>query len=424
MAANRQLPRASAYARACFALGRTAGRLSRLTGRGGGGTVPGHVVLRLRPTALRELTDGKTVVLVSGTNGKSTTTRLLAAAAAWRGPVVSNSDGANLLPGLVSALVAGPAGAPTAILEVDELFLPAALAATDAEVVVLLNLSRDQLDRVKEVGSHVSRWAAALQASPQAQVVANRDDPLVVAAVRGGREDDASVVWVAAGSPWRSDASLCPRCGFAWDTTAQPWTCEECGLAAPAFRWALGAGNALLSATGQVTPLRLSLPGRASAANAVMAAAAAHLLGVPVDAALERFQPVRDVDGRYLRVQLDGREVQLLLAKNPAGWLEVLAELATTAGALLLGINARTADGTDPSWLWDVPFEQLRGRRVVVFGDRALDLSVRLQYAEVPHQVERDLVRALASLGDTAVQVAANYTAFVEARSMLRAATA
>lgn len=415
--------RFSAYARVCFALARTAGWLSRVTGRGAGGTLPGRVLLRLRPGALRELTVGRNVVLVSGTNGKSTTTRFLAAATAWRGPVISNADGDNLLPGLVSALLVAPSGAATAVLEVDERVLPAALAATGASVVVLLNLSRDQLDRVEEVGSHVTRWAAALRSHPQVRVVANGDDPLVVAAVRAARADDAGVVWVGAGSPWRADAALCPRCGFGWDLTAEPWGCGDCGLAAPVLAWRLGAEKDLVSAAGHVTPLRLSLPGRASAANAVMATVTAHLLGVPVEAAVALLGSVHEVDGRYLRIQVAGREVQLLLAKNPAGWLEVLTQLSTTAAGLVLGINARTPDGTDPSWLWDVPFEQLRGRHIVIFGDRALDLSARLQYAEVPHQVEPDLLRALAVLPYTPVQVAANYTAFVEARSVLRAAT-
>ena len=414
--------RAPAYARLCFSLGRTAGRLSRLTGRGGGGTMPGHVVLRLRPDALRELTLGKTVVLVSGTNGKSTTSRLLAAAAAHRGPVATNADGANLLPGLVSALVAGPTAPATVVLEIDELFLPAALAATGAQTVVLLNLSRDQLDRVREVGSHVTRWGAALRAHPDVRVVANSDDPLIVAAVRSARTDDADVVWVAAGSPWRSDASLCPRCGFGWDAAAEPWRCSACGLAAPTPTWSLSPDRALVGATGHRTALELALPGRASAANAVMAAAAADLLGVPVGEAVRRFRAVHDVDGRYLQVQIDGRPVHLLLAKNPAGWLEVLAELATGTGALLLGINAKIADGTDPSWLWDVPFEQLRGRRIVVFGERALDLSVRLHYAEVEHVVQPDVTLALRSVAGQPVRVAANYTAFTHARTILRAA--
>jgi UDP-N-acetylmuramyl tripeptide synthase len=416
--------RLSAYDRVCIGLGLAAGRLSRATGRGGGGTVPGRVVLALRPKALQTLTAHRPVLLVSGTNGKSTTTRLLTAAMGEEGSVLSNGDGGNLLGGLVGAFLADPRGTSPAVLEVDEVVLPAALAQTKPDVVVLLNLSRDQLDRVGEVASHVDRWARALAAHPAVHVVANSDDPLIVSAVRTGRPADDRVTWVAAGSPWRSDSSLCPVCGHGWSLTAEPWGCSQCGLAAPPSDWTRGAERELIGSDGSVIPLQLSLPGRASAANAVMAAAAAHVVGVPVQLAIERARQVRDIDGRYLRVQVRGREVQLLLAKNPAGWLEVLSELTTSAAGLVLGINARTADGTDPSWLWDVPFEQLRGRRIVVFGERALDLSVRLHYADVEHVVEPDIRKALAVLDGVPVQLAANYTAFVAARLALRGAAA
>lgn len=424
MAGTATTARVSALDRAGFVLGRTAGAISRATGQGAGGTLPGRVVLALRPHALRSLSMHRQVILVSGTNGKSTTTRLLASALAALGPVVSNADGANLSTGLVAALMSDAGGTATAALEVDELALPAALAQTRAMVVVLLNLSRDQLDRVEEVASHVDRWATALQAAPQARIVANADDPLVVAAVHRGRPDDRAVTWVGAGSPWRADACLCPECGAAWSLIREPWGCDDCGLRPPAYAWELGPDRDLIDAAGTRLPLHLSLPGRASAANAAMAAAAAAVLGVPAEQSVERFRTVRDVDGRYQRIALDGREVQLLLAKNPAGWLEVLSQLAATSSGLLLGINAKAADGVDPSWIWDVPFEQLRGRQVVVFGERALDLSVRLEYAEVPHTVRTDVLGALASMPGMPVQLAANYTAFVAARSVLRSVAA
>lgn len=411
----------STYARLCCALGRLAGWLSRAAGRGRGGTLPGRVVLALWPAALVELSRQREVLLVSGTNGKSTTTRLLAAAVSSREPVVSNTDGANMLAGLLGPLLTDRSGA-TAVLEVDEVVLPAAIEATDPAVVVLLNLSRDQLDRVGEVSSHVTRWAAALRTAPRTRVVANGDDPLVVAAVRAARPDSDSVVWVAAGSPWRADSTLCPGCGTPWQLTDQPWSCSHCGLSAPTPSWQLRGVGELVAPDGRHHELGLGLPGRASAANATMALAAAHALGVELADAWAPVRSVRDVDGRYLRLRQGGRSVQLLLAKNPAGWLEVLSEITQGQDALLLGINAQSADGTDPSWLWDVPFEQLHGRRVVVFGDRALELSVRLHYAEVGHDVERDLGRALALLDGVDVRLAANYTAFVTARAALQAA--
>jgi UDP-N-acetylmuramyl tripeptide synthase len=402
-----------------FLLARASGRLSRLTRRGRGGTIPGRVTLALRRDALAELTSGRVVVLVSGTNGKTTTTRLLAAALAWRGPVVTNGDGANLLAGLVAALLPPSDRTAAAVLEVDERVLPAAIDVCRPDAVVLLNLSRDQLDRYEEVGSHVGRWSAALAGHPAVHVVANAADPLVVAAVRRGRPHEDRVTWVDAGSPWRADAPLCPMCGHAWDMRITPWACDSCGATMPRPAWRLRGVDELLDATGCAVPLRLSLPGRAGGANAVMAAATAHLMGIPVDAAIAQLGQVTEIDGRYATVIRSGRQVQLLLAKNPAGWLEILEQLGEAAGPLILGINARTADGTDPSWLWDVPFERLRGRRVVVYGDRALDLSIRLHYAEVAHDIAHDVVAALATGSGGAACVAANYTAFVAARDAL-----
>lgn len=400
-----------------------AGWLSRLTGRGAGGTMPGRVAMWLVPDMLRRLAVGRRTVLVSGTNGKSTTTRLLAAAAASRGAVVTNADGANLRSGLITALMRDRHGTATAVLEVDEVALPDVLAATGADVVVLLNLSRDQLDRVGEVAAHGTRWAAALGQAPHARVVANADDPLVVTAVRQARPTESDVVWVAAGAPWRADAALCPECGDAWDTAAAPWRCAACGLAAPAARWKQLDGH-VVSTAGDCAPLRLGLPGRANAANALMAAAAADLLAIPLEVGLSGMRGVREVDGRYLSVVVAGKRVRLLLAKNPAGWQEALDQVAEIPGRVLVGVNARDADGVDPSWLWDVPFERLRGRDVVVFGECALDLSVRLFYGEVPHVVQPDIAAAIAAADTAELVVVANYTAFVRARSVVRSGAA
>jgi UDP-N-acetylmuramyl tripeptide synthase len=145
-----------------------------------------------------------------------------------------------------------------------------------------------------------------------------------------------------------------------------------------------------------------------------MAIAAAATMGVDPRVSAAAVAGVSEVDGRYRRVRHRDHDVRLLLAKNPAGWRESL-DLATEseADAHVLSINARTADGTDPSWLWDVDFTGLTGRRVAVIGDRAADLSVRLLYAGVPHTVHAGLDGALAALpDDPVVDVHATYTAF------------
>ena len=151
---------------------------SRRLGRGQGTVAGGRAGLRLDPKLLEHLTAGRQVALVTGTNGKTTTTRLLTVGLGARGDaVVSNETGSNMPPGHVAAL-AGSA-APRAVLETDEVYLPRVLAATAAATVVLLNLSRDQLDRTNEVRMIAGHWRAALAAAPHTHVVANADDPLV-----------------------------------------------------------------------------------------------------------------------------------------------------------------------------------------------------------------------------------------------------
>jgi len=413
--------RSTALLRAAFAVARAVGEVSRRVGKGAGKTVPGRVALLLVPDALHRLAAPYDVVLLSGTNGKTTTTRLLTAAVSSTARVVSNSDGANLVSGLVSSLLPPSAReAQIAVLEVDEVALPAALVATEAVLVVLLNLSRDQMDRNSEVASHVIRWSAALTRAPRTTVVANADDPLVVAAVLGARPDGEGVVWILVGQPWRSDSAFCPRCHAAWDGRLEAWHCDVCGLRRPEPTWSL-VGAELVGASGERHPLDLRLPGRANLANAVTAVAAAHQLGVPVEVALEQVGTVTDVQGRYLQVARGQHDVRLLLAKNPAGWLEALDLVGQDDAPVVLSINAQSADGHDPSWLWDVPYEQLRGRRVVVAGERAHDLAVRLHYAGVEHTVELDVLRACDGVPPGPCDLVANYTAFVRARARLTA---
>ncbi|HET9770495.1 MAG TPA: Mur ligase family protein, partial [Acidimicrobiia bacterium] len=201
--------------------------VSRLTGRGGGAVIGGRVALAFDKKALGKLAAGRSLFLVSGTNGKTTTTALLAAALGTAGPLVSNITGANLKTGLVSAL-AKDLESPLAVLEVDEAALVQVLAETTATAVVLLNLSRDQLDRYGEVRLAAQKWRTSLGARPEVHVVANCDDPLVVWAAQAA----GSVTWVSTGQRWRIDATSCPNCGGRITWAGEQWSCT-CGLARP-----------------------------------------------------------------------------------------------------------------------------------------------------------------------------------------------
>jgi UDP-N-acetylmuramyl tripeptide synthase len=401
-------------ARVATTIGGAAGRVSRLTGRGDGSVIGGVVGLRVAPDLLSLLAAGRQVVLVSATNGKTTTTRLISAALGSLGQeVASNAFGANMEAGLASALGHAP-NAPYAVLEVDERHLPATIRATSPTVVTLMNLSRDQMDRAAEIWLVARRWREALAAAPGCHVVANADDPLIAWAAGGAQE----VTWVAAGQRWHEDSWCCPVCGSHLRRDDLGWRCGECTFARPPARWVLDDG-AVIDAAGQVRELSLALPGRANRSNAVMALAVADIFGADLDQALQAMRGVTSVAGRYTLVARRGRQLRLLLAKNPAGWLEAFDVLTEGPSPVLLAVNAQGPDGKDTSWLWDVDYRVLRGRPVLVTGERRLDLAVRLEADQVSFELADGVDDAVDRVPPGSLDVIANYTAFQHIRSVL-----
>jgi len=442
-------PTRSARSSVAIAAVTAVNRLSRALGRGSGTVAGGRAGLLVDPGLLATLAAGRRVALVTGTNGKTTTTRLLVGALA--GPdgdlPISNDTGSNMPAGHVAALVGAP-GARLAVLEVDEGYLGRLVTEAAPSAVVLLNLSRDQLDRISEVRILVDRWRLSLAGlgRPTAQgggtvVVANADDPMVAFAAAAAPE----VCWVGAGQTWRDDAVGCPACGgrieFADDGA---WACDQCDFARPEVAAAVDGSDLVLS-DGTRLAITIGLPGQFNRSNAAMAAMAAAVVmqatagtmrSEAVAIALGRLGGVTEVAGRFSTILRRGRQVRLLLAKNPAGWtaiFDLLDETGDPKGAVVLSVNARTADGFDTSWLWDVPFERLAGHPVVVTGERRLDLAVRLRYADVEHVVVDDPVDALdhavatrnggltgATDHDRAtVEFLGNYTAFADLRRAL-----
>jgi UDP-N-acetylmuramyl tripeptide synthase len=171
-----------------------------------------------------------------------------------------------------------------------------------------------------------------------------------------------------------------------------------------------------------VRELGLALPGRANRSNAVMALAVASLFGADVDQALPELRKVVSVAGRYTSVQRRGRTVRLLLAKNPAGWLEafdVIGVARTGIPPVLLAVNAQGPDGRDTSWLWDVDYRVLAGRPVLVTGERKVDLAVRLEADEIPFDLVDDIDAAIDAVPPGNLDVIANYTAFQQIRAIV-----
>ena len=415
-------------------LARAAGRLSRRLGRGGGTSLPGKVLLRMRPEAVGELAAGLDhgAAIVSATNGKTTTARLLAScvrAAGWR--LVANPSGANLLSGVATALLDDSARRPRAevgLFEVDEAALPEVARQLRPRVLLLMNLFRDQLDRYGELEAIAARWGDLVRGLPPEEVVVvNADDPAVAELAAGRRGaltfglEDPSVA--RSELPHAADSTRCRACSapLAYDGVylghLGAWRCPSCGAARPALdvaaeRVELDAvrGLALRVRTPAGTvEASLSLPGVHNAYNATAAVAGAVALGVPVELIGPALERSPAAFGRAERLSLAGRELVILLAKNPAGADQIVRTVMLDPGPLhvLMALNDRIADGHDVSWIWDVDYEPLLPRlaSLTLTGDRAYDLALRFRYAGF----EPDRMRVIAD-GPAALDAALEAT--------------
>jgi lipid II isoglutaminyl synthase (glutamine-hydrolysing) len=433
--------------RLAVAAARAAGALSRRTGRGGT-SLPGKVLLRLEPGAIGRLARERVgaSAVISATNGKTTTAAMVASILEGMGfGLVHNRAGANMAGGVASALLDGRG--EYGLFEVDEFWLDRVVPQLRPQAILLSNLFRDQLDRYGELEIVADRWAELVAATPASALVLNADDPAVADL---GREregvtyfgvDDTGVA--LPGLPHATDAKHCRRCGrpYVYDAVLlghlghyhcptgdsvrpQPQVAAE-GVE---LRGVRAARFTLRTPEGRVS-VELPLPGLYNVYNALGAAALALRLGATLGDVVAGLEAVEPAFGRAESVTVGGRELSILLVKNPAGANEVVRTLALEPGEHdLLGVlNDRTADGKDVSWVWDADFELLAPhvRRAVCAGTRAPELALRLKYAGVPEQrltVEPELGRAIDAAvggGEGRLFAIPTYTAMLELREEL-----
>ncbi len=411
------------------ATGHLASFLSKVGGFGAGETIGGAVALKVDPDLLSKVSMGRSIALVSATNGKTTTNRFLACALASKYPsVASNSGGANMASGIAHALSLAK-GVDVAALEVDESWLPMMIENLKPKCVLMLNLTRDQLDRSNEVRKIAKKWKDAVSLNPEVTYIVNADDPLV----SWSAIDAKRAIYVAGGQNWTLDSKSCPNCGELIENSADGWACSGCNLKRmkPDFELSGVDGSILVSREGEKWHIETKLPGSFNRSNAAFGAVAASVMGVPLAEALRAIKNVKSVGGRYETVEFNHNNfpLRLLLAKNPAGWLEALS-VVNKNNVVVLAINAREVDGRDPSWLWDVDFGVLKGAFAVVTGERARDLGVRLSYLEIDHVTIHKATDALriaqaqaAKLNldkNRPIDVIANYTAFQGLRKIVK----
>jgi lipid II isoglutaminyl synthase (glutamine-hydrolysing) len=435
---------------------RAVGAASRASGRGGGTTLPGRLLLRLEPRAIARLgsrLEGG-VTLVSATNGKTTTAGMLAAllGAGGRAPV-HNRAGSNMTWGIATALLEqrGREG----LFEVDEAWLPRVAAELEPSLVVLGNLFRDQLDRYGETEILAGEWAKAVaERAGGTRFALNADDPLVADLGRDGEgRRREGIVYFGIDDEAQAlpelqhafDAKHCRRCGHPY-TYARAfvghlghYSCPNCGASRPdpdvvATRIELhgmrGSSVAVRTPGGELA-VELPLPGLYNVYNALGAIAAALELGIAPERIAPALDGMRGAFGRVETIAVGDKQVSILLVKNPAGTNEVLRTLKLEAAEgeldLWIALNDRIADGRDVSWIWDADFELLAGsmRRVTCAGTRAPEMALRLKYAGWPEEsiaVEPEIEASL----DRAVEEAPahlfalpTYTALLELHKVL-----
>jgi lipid II isoglutaminyl synthase (glutamine-hydrolysing) len=437
--------------RAARSLARVVRAASRRLGRTGGTTAPGRLLLRLSPRALGrmagELDEGS--VLVSATNGKTTTAAMIAAGLDGSArELVHNRAGSNMAWGVATALLdAGRRPGQLGLFEVDEAWLGSVARDVEPRLVLLANLFRDQLDRYGELELLADRWAETVsELDGHAGFVLNADDPLVADLGRGreqvtyfGLADNSQTL---PAMQHAADSKHCRNCGHPYEYEAiylghmGRYHCPNCGRRRPepdvaATRVELEGmrGSRLrLETPAGVLDLRIPLPGLYNVYNAVAAAATLLRLNVPLAAVGEALEGFGGAFGRVETIPIDGRQVSILLIKNPAGANEVLRTLTLEEGELDLwfALNDRIADGRDISWIWDADFEVLAGRvrRATCSGTRAEEMALRLKYAgiDAPIEVNGDLGGSL----DSAVAAAGErlfalptYTALLDLRDLL-----
>ncbi|HET9718735.1 MAG TPA: MurT ligase domain-containing protein [Solirubrobacteraceae bacterium] len=425
-----------------IAAARAVGSVVRRSGRGGGTSLPGRVLIRLEPDAISELSRrlAQGTALISATNGKTTSAAMTASILGRAGIcLVHNRAGANMAGGIASTLLdsarrGGRMSGDLGLFEVDEFWLDQMTDELRPRAIVLGNLFRDQLDRYGELETIADRWSAVVAGlPPQTALVLNADDPLVADLGRSragvsyfGVEDSSVAV---PEMQHASDSKHCRRCGAAYiyDVIYMGhlghYHCPSCGQTRPepgvraeqiTLEGTTSARFTLRTPAGDCQ-VKLPLPGLYNVYNALAAAGLCLALGASLEDVRSGLEAVIAAFGRAETITVNGNPLSILLIKNPAGANEIIRTLALEPEPLqiLAILNDQVADGRDVSWVWDADFELLSDHveGLICSGSRAAELALRFKYGGVPRERIR-VIPDLAGALDAALQAAAGRRLF------------
>ena len=375
-----------------ISIAKLAGWGSKTLARRSGETITGRVLLSLHPHALSELSQSKNkngenfhIIAVSGSNGKTSTARAITQLIKASGfSVESNSTGSNLEWGVATTLMRARSSHPDfVVLEVDELHLTPVLKQVKCEYVLMLNLSRDQLHRMHEVKRVANRWREIVESNPQTTFIGEIDDPFInYILTHAGKK-----IAVSTGGHPHPDGSICPESGDYLDWNGDNYSCS-CGLSNRNH-------DILIPAHSGVERNKALI----------------QVLADKYQLSFAKLDP--SILSRKVEKVIDDHRLNLKLAKNPASWREVLN--STTSSQVILILNAREVDGYDTSWIWDISFQTLRGKKIVVTGERGLDLYYRLHVEGIDSSYAKNFYETLAHFESAEqIEVIAAYTAYFE----------
>ncbi len=422
------------YTIACLS-GLSASFLSRFLKLGAGATWPGEIALRMYPQILATLSKRirKGIIIIAGTNGKTTTSGMTSAILRHAGySVLHNTSGANLLNGIISSFFVSWRLVDFAVFEVDENAFAKILPFIHPKAIVLLNLFRDQLDRYGEVDTIAAFWRSSLQSfDDKTTILANGDDPTIAVMTEKLR---SRVVYFGLEDPkyylpkmqHATDSIYCPKCGTrltfggVYFSHLGKWACGACGFTHP---------DVLIQSSDYTSPLE----GVYNIYDTLAAASVGEVLRIDkgeIQQALDQFTPAF---GRMESIAYQGKTIRILLSKNPTGFNESLRTILASSqkGPIMLLLNDRIPDGTDVSWIWDVDFEQLTecAYPIIISGDRVYDMAVRMAYIEkkkkqLPLQVVENLSSAIVAATEAAkenetIWILATYSAMLDVRKII-----
>ena len=431
-------------------------KLMHMTGRGGT-TLPGRVAAALDKDILKEVSEGVEIIVVTGTNGKTTTSSMIKRAFSRSGAdTAANSSGANLVPGIISALACsrdlkGRPKAARAVIECDEGALKLAVPHMAPKVIVVTNVFRDQLDRYGEVTNTLEGIRTGIENSGDAVICLNADCSLTASLADSApgrvRFYGVDVPWGSQEDREISDARYCIHCGTAYEYTYHTYAhlggfrCPSCGYSRPGTDVSVtGIGKA--SSEGSSVELRMggssckvdmTLPAIYNIYNACAAACACREAGVPDEDIMTALHGSEAAFGRMERFPLGKAGATMILVKNPAGCSLALEHVVSIEEdcELVLCLNDETADGHDVSWIWDAEYEKLKGdahiKKILVGGKRAEDMVLRLKYAGIQESIitmEKETAGLVSMMMGSGlpVYILPNYTCMLSLRSEMEKA--